>query len=123
MPTAEALDEDELRVDPVEAGVEPAEHYSAADRFGTTAAEVREGESLEQRLSEEEPDVGGDVVPETPLAIAPPDQLDDSIDAIEPDIEQVAPDEHVYRRHSDPEPEEQADVAGGSVAESLRESP
>ncbi|WP_370943531.1 hypothetical protein AB5J62_31080 [Amycolatopsis sp. cg5] len=123
MNTAEALDEDELRVDPLEAGVEPAEHYSAADRFGTTAAEVREGETLDQRLSEEEPDVSGDEVPERPLAITPADQLDASIDEIPPDVEQVAPDEPGYRRHSDPEPEEQADIAGGSVAESLRESP
>ncbi|WP_245757650.1 hypothetical protein [Amycolatopsis xylanica] len=122
MNTTEALDEDELRVDPLEAGVEPPEHYSAADRFGTTAAETREGESLERRLSEEEPDVSGDEVPETPLAIAPADQLDDSIDEIPPDVEPVAPDEHTYQRHSDPSPDEQADRAGGSVAESIRES-
>lgn len=55
---SEALDEDELRVDPLEEGVEPPEHWSGADRFGTTPAEIREGESHAMRLAEEEPDVG-----------------------------------------------------------------
>ncbi|WET77843.1 hypothetical protein P3102_27720 [Amycolatopsis sp. QT-25] len=55
---SEALDEDELRVDPLEEGVEPPEHWSAADRFGTTPREIREGESHAMRLAEEVPDVG-----------------------------------------------------------------
>lgn len=55
---SEALDEDELRVDPLEEGVEPPEHWSGADRFGTTPTEIREGESHAMRLAEEVPDVG-----------------------------------------------------------------
>ncbi|GAB3568167.1 hypothetical protein GCM10027445_17720 [Amycolatopsis endophytica] len=55
--SAEDLDEDRLRVDPLEEGVEPPERYMASDRFGTTPNEVRDGESLDQRLAEERPDV------------------------------------------------------------------
>ena len=53
---SEALDEDDLRVDPLEEGVEPPEHWSAANRYGTTPSEIREGEPIRQRLAEEEPD-------------------------------------------------------------------
>lgn len=52
----EQLDEDELGVDPLERGVEPPEHWSAADRHGTTPRELREGETLDQRLAQEEPE-------------------------------------------------------------------
>lgn len=57
--TSEQLDEDELATDPLEGGVEPPEGWSGADRFGTTPREQREGESLDARLAEEEPDVPG----------------------------------------------------------------
>jgi protease I len=55
--TSEQLDEDELATDPLEDGVEPPESWSGADRFGTTPREQREGEPLDDRLAEEEPDV------------------------------------------------------------------
>lgn len=55
--SSEELDEDELDTDPLEAGMDPSEHWAGANRFGTTPAEERAGESLDQRLSEEEPDV------------------------------------------------------------------
>jgi hypothetical protein len=42
--------------DPLDRGVVPPERWSAAMRFGTTAAEQEDGESLDQRLDEEEPD-------------------------------------------------------------------
>jgi hypothetical protein len=41
----------------------PADHPMAVDRFGTTAEEQRAGESLDLRLSQEQPDVQ----PEDPL--------------------------------------------------------
>jgi uncharacterized protein DUF5709 len=44
--------------DPLDVGYEPADRYSGVNRFGTTVAEQRQGESLDQLLSEEEPDVG-----------------------------------------------------------------
>jgi hypothetical protein len=42
--------------DPLDRGIVPPERWSAAMRFGTTAAEQEDGESLDQRLDEEEPD-------------------------------------------------------------------
>jgi len=43
--------------DPLDRGVAPPERWSAGIRFGTTAAEQEEGESLDQQLAEEEPDI------------------------------------------------------------------
>jgi hypothetical protein len=54
---SEDLDEDELDVDPLEGGVEPAEHWAGVDRWGTTPLEQEEGESLDDRLAQERPDV------------------------------------------------------------------
>ena len=42
--------------DPLDAGIIPADRWSAGERFGTTLAEEREGESLDQLLAEEVPD-------------------------------------------------------------------
>ncbi len=42
--------------DPLDQGVLPADKWSAGERFGTTLAEEREGESLDQLLAEEEPE-------------------------------------------------------------------
>jgi len=47
--------------DPLDRGVAPPERWSAGMRFGSTAAEQEEGESLDQRLAEEEPDTALDV--------------------------------------------------------------
>jgi hypothetical protein len=44
--------------DPLDRGVIPPERWSAGMRFGTTTEEEEEGESLDQLLAEEEPDVG-----------------------------------------------------------------
>ncbi len=43
--------------DPLDTGIIPADRWSAGERFGTTAAEEEAGESLDQLLAEEEPDV------------------------------------------------------------------
>jgi hypothetical protein len=43
--------------DPLDAGIIPADKWSAGMRFGDTAAEEKQGESLDQLLAEEEPDV------------------------------------------------------------------
>ena len=65
---AEALDSDDVRNDDGDIVVDPPDHWSEADRFGMTAREQREGESLDQRLAEEEPDIEpavlGDIEPE-----------------------------------------------------------
>jgi hypothetical protein len=54
--TSDTLDDDRV-ADPLDTGVAPADRWAGANRFGTTPAEARAGESLEQLLSEEEPDV------------------------------------------------------------------
>src|ERR1700759_5480372 len=54
---SESTDSDEVRNDDGDSVVDPPEHWSEADKFGMTAREEREGESLEDRLAAEEPDV------------------------------------------------------------------
>jgi Family of unknown function (DUF5709) len=46
--------------DPLDRGVVPPERWSAGVRFGTTEAEQADGESLDQLLAEEEPDIAFD---------------------------------------------------------------
>jgi hypothetical protein len=70
--SSEGLDEDELRVDPLEKGVEPPEHWTAADKYGTTAQEQLEGEPHEQRFAAEEPDVQPVPVEDTSLTYEGP---------------------------------------------------
>ncbi|PPK70869.1 hypothetical protein V5P93_002731 [Actinokineospora auranticolor] len=116
---AEALDEDNLRVDPLEEGVEPPERWAEADRFGMTVAEQRAGETLDQRLAEEEPDVAPDDSPgpDTPLR-----EVDDRIDTRTDDLDDPAPPEpHQPLRTEAERDGRSADEAGGSVAEALRE--
>jgi hypothetical protein len=43
--------------DPLDTGIIPTDRYYGADRFGTTEEEEEEGESLDQHLAEEQPDV------------------------------------------------------------------
>lgn len=66
---SEGTDSDELHNDDGDIVVDPPEGWSEANRFGMTAREEREGESLDARLAEEEPDVS----PDTPGAGAPAD--------------------------------------------------
>jgi hypothetical protein len=43
--------------DPLDEGIDAGDRYSAGERFGTTLSEEREGETFDQLLAEEEPDV------------------------------------------------------------------
>ncbi len=52
--------------DPLDRGVVTPQRWSAGVRFGTTAAEQRAGESLDQLLAAEEPDVGAELDHESP---------------------------------------------------------
>ncbi|GAA0924385.1 hypothetical protein [Pseudonocardia zijingensis] len=57
---SEQLDEDELGADPLEEGAEapePTETWSGADQHGPTPREQRDGQSLDERLAQEESDV------------------------------------------------------------------
>ncbi|MGW6333170.1 hypothetical protein [Nocardia rhamnosiphila] len=67
--TSEQLDEDELAADPLEEGMDPPDHWSAADRYAIPPREQREGEPMERRLAEEEPDI----VPEGQPSASRPD--------------------------------------------------
>jgi hypothetical protein len=57
---SDTLDDDDLSSDVLDTGIAAPDHYAGANRFGTTLSEQRQGESLDQRLSEEEPDIGPD---------------------------------------------------------------
>lgn len=54
---SESTDSDEVRNDDGDIVVDPPDDWSEADRFGMTAREEQEGESLDDRLAAEEPDV------------------------------------------------------------------
>ncbi|MBQ1019746.1 hypothetical protein KBX71_18010 [Micromonospora sp. D93] len=61
---SDTLDDDRVG-DPLDTGIIAEDHWTAANRFGTTPAEERAGESLAQHLAQEVPDVdpyaeGGD---------------------------------------------------------------
>ncbi|WP_372511402.1 hypothetical protein [Lentzea californiensis] len=62
--SAEDLDEDRLRLDPLEAGMDPPERWSGVDKYGMTPYEEAHPRPLEDRLAEEQPDVP---VAESPL--------------------------------------------------------
>ncbi len=55
---SDTLDGEDLRADVLDTGIDAGEGYRGATRYGTTAEEERRGESLDQLLAEEEPDVG-----------------------------------------------------------------
>ena len=55
--SAEDLDEDRLRVDPLEAGMDPPERWSGVDKYGVTPYEQSHPRPLGDRLAEEQPDV------------------------------------------------------------------
>lgn len=91
---SEGLDADEVRNDDGDEVVDPPEHWSGADKFGTTAREEKEGEPLEQRLAEEEPDIEPEELPDRPVAATPDDELteelvDEVVDDETTDIEEI----------------------------------
>jgi hypothetical protein len=57
--TSDTLDDDAVE-DALDTGIVAADKWSGANRFGTTPEEEREGESLDARLAEEEPDIALD---------------------------------------------------------------
>lgn len=83
---ADDLSTDELDDDPLDTGIEPADRYGASTWFGVTEAEARRGESLDQLLSEEEPDPFASVTDEdeededAPGRKAADGDLDDELD-------------------------------------------
>jgi len=69
--------------DPLDRGVAPPQRWSAGMRFGSTAAEQGAGESLDQLLAEEEPDIAADLDDERPEDIAgDEDAADEDVDGL-----------------------------------------
>ncbi|MEU1545645.1 hypothetical protein [Nocardia sp. NPDC005745] len=112
--SAEDLDEDRLRSDPLEAGMDPPEHWSGVTKYGVTPWEQAHPRPIGDRLAEEEPDVDPNRAPETEGSGRPEDD-DHRLKDITSDSDRV-PVDLPY--------EEQlgvaADVAGGSVADDIR---
>ena len=53
---ADSLRSDDLSADELDTGLDAGDRYRGATAYGTTWAEERRGESLDQLLAEEEPD-------------------------------------------------------------------
>ncbi|MFI2561291.1 hypothetical protein [Nocardia farcinica] len=106
--SAEDLDEDRLRSDPLEAGMDPPEHWTAADKYGTTPWEQAHPRPIGDRLTEEEPDIDPD-------RQAPPADDQRLTDIAADNGEEVGP-ATSYEESLGVE----ADVAGGSVADDIR---
>ena len=119
--SAEDLDEDRLRVDPLEEGIEPPERWSEVDRYGMTPFEQRQGESLEQRVSQEESDVDAEQPAEHPTTAASTTGLDDTVDVvIDDEGKPVSPDETLTPDAEAARRGQNADEAGGSMTETIR---
>jgi hypothetical protein len=114
---AESLDEETIGLDPIETGADPTERWAEATRHGTTPSEAREGEGLDGRLAQEEPDVAP-----IPDAERPVDETPADIDRYEGASEEVPPADRTGLPPGAAAGRGQhADEAGGSVASSLRE--
>jgi Family of unknown function (DUF5709) len=112
--------------DPLDPGIIPPDRWSAGVRYGTTLAEERAGESLDQLLAEEEPDQAEDIDDDLPEASeVDQDAADQDIDGL---LLDSGPDPRAGRlvaqdegAHPDEEPDLVArDVgidAGGASAE------
>ena len=82
--TSETLDDDAVS-DPLDTGVAPPQHWSAGMKFGTTAEEEEQGESLDQLLAEEVPDQDlddDDDVPESYGDTDDEDEADEYVDGL-----------------------------------------
>ncbi|WP_349536037.1 hypothetical protein [Rhodococcus rhodochrous] len=106
---SEGLDADEVRNDDGDEVVDPPEDWSAADNFGTTQREEQEGESLDERLAEEEPDVEPAEPLDKPVAATPEDELTEDVDEVVDDA-----------TTGSPEDPKLADVVDGTIVQDSR---
>lgn len=107
--SSEDLDEDQLRSDPLEEGMDPPEHWAGVDQYGMTPREENEPRPLDERLDEEQSET----------AIDPPDRpgpAESAAITVEGDSDEIdAPHEYEQELGID------ADIAGGSTADDIRE--
>ena len=61
--TPESLRDVDSEAMPLDRGREPGDRPAGAEKFGTTHAEQAQGEDLDHRLAQEEPDVGAEPGP------------------------------------------------------------
>lgn len=59
--SAEDLDEDRIKADPLEAGMDPPEHWSGVTKYGMTPWEQAHPRGLGDRIGEERPDPAAEV--------------------------------------------------------------
>jgi hypothetical protein len=102
--------------DPLDRGVIPPERWSSPMRIGSRASEQESGESLDELLAEEEPDVTGDIDDERPEDIA------DDADAADEDVDGLllddGPDPRAGRLVADDEgadPDQEPDLLAHDV--------
>ncbi|GGP54878.1 hypothetical protein [Saccharothrix coeruleofusca] len=93
--SAEDLDEDRLRLDPLEAGMDPPERWVGADQYGTTPYEQRTPRPLDERLAEEQPETAAQTADEEDpvnqdLADVASDVEPDTVPAPDPDLDDEA---------------------------------
>ena len=102
--------------DPLDRGVIPPQRWSAAMRFGSTAAEQESGESLDQLLAEEEPDITAEISDERLEDVAgDEDAADEDIDGL---LLDDGPDPRAGRLVADDEgahPDEEPDLLARDV--------
>jgi len=72
--------EADLGYDPLDRGVAPPQRWSAGMRYGTTAQEQEEGESLDQMLAKEEPDPALDIAEDEDEGLAGTEGDEDAAD-------------------------------------------
>jgi hypothetical protein len=96
----EATDSDELLNDDGDEVVDPPEGWSGVNKFGMSADEERAGESLDQRLEEEVPDVTADDID--------PDDADEAADGdvLTPASDMAPGDPGIHRGQIDGAPED-----------------
>lgn len=101
--------------DPLDRGVATPDRWSAGIRFGTTAEEQEEGESLDQLLDEEEPDTSLDLDDDD-------DDIEDDEDAGDEDVDGLllddGPDPRAGRLVAEDEgahPDEEEDLVARDV--------
>ncbi|MFI6871539.1 hypothetical protein [Nocardia sp. NPDC050406] len=107
--SAEDLDEDQLRQDPYEEGMDPPEHWTGVTEYGMTQWEEGHQRPLDERLAEEEPDTSADAV------VTDPDVPESDV------LGMRESDEDLGTGTYEEDLGIAADVAGGSVPQEIRE--
>jgi hypothetical protein len=101
--------------DPLDRGVAAPQRWSTAIRHGSTASEQQDGESLDELLAEEEPDVAGEEDDESGDFATDEDAGDEDVDGL---LLDDGPDPRAGRLVAEDEgahPDEEADLVARDV--------